>query len=181
MPATISAPSAPGEYAAPYAGYVAAVGDADVLHLLERQLDTVPRLLGGVSDSRAGYRYAPGKWSVKEVVGHLGDTERIMAYRALRIARGDATPLPGFDENAFVRGADFDRRTLGSLVDEWVAVRQTTLALLRPLDAEALQRIGSASGHPVSVRALAYIMAGHVTHHLGVLQTRYLAEGEWTG
>jgi hypothetical protein len=181
MPARMLAPSAPGEYAAPYADYVAQVGDADVLDLLERQLETVARLLGGVPESRAGHRYAPGKWSVKEVVGHLADTERIMAYRALRIARGDTTPLPGFDENAFVRGAAFDLRSLGSLADEWAAVRRATLALLRPLDAETSRRTGSASGHPVSVRALAYMMAGHVAHHLGVLQTRYLTEGEWTG
>jgi hypothetical protein len=181
MPATILAPSAPGEYAAPYAGYIAAVGDADVLALLERQLETVARLLGGVSESRAAHRYAPGKWSVKEVVGHLADTERVMAYRALRIARGDATPLAGFDENAFVHGAAFDRRSLGSLADEWAAVRRATLALVRPLDAAALQRIGSASGHPVSVRALVYIMAGHVAHHLGVLESRYLAVSAWTG
>lgn len=175
MTAVLSPPAA-DEYHARYAGYVAAVGDADPIALLEAQLDRTAALLAGVDETRALYRYAPEKWSVKEVVGHLIDTERIMVYRALRIARGDATPLPGFEENDYVRGADFDARPLGGaggLAAELAAVRRATILFFRSLEPAAFERRGTASGWGVSVRALAYITAGHEQHHLRTLRERY--------
>jgi len=130
-------------------------------------------LLRGVSDKDALKRYAPGKWSVKEVAGHLADTERIMAYRALRIARGDETPLPGFDENAYVPPAKFDARPLVDLIGDLFTVRAATVALFRTFDADAWRRRGTASGKPISVRALGYMIPGHERHHVEILKTRY--------
>ncbi len=166
---------AEGEYSTFYAGYVGRVAEGGLIEQMEAQVEEVSQLLRGLHEEAALARYEPGKWSVKEVAGHLADTERVMTYRALRIARGDQTPLPGFDENAFVAGADFDSRTLPSLVAEWEAVRRASLALFRGLAPETHGRTGTASGHPVTVRALAYITVGHVAHHLEILRTRYFA------
>jgi len=126
-----------------------------------------------VDESDADATYAPGKWSIKEVAGHIVDTERIMAYRLLRIARGDSTPLPGFEQDDYVRDGNFASRTLANLIEEFRLVRAATLALLQGLDGEALVRRGLADGKPVSARALAYIIAGHERHHLDILQQRY--------
>jgi hypothetical protein len=164
----------PDEFAPFYADYIAEVPPgAHPVDLLATQLAELPRLLGTVQESGAAYRYAPGKWSIKEVVGHVSDAERVFAYRLLRIGRGDETPLPGFDENQYVPAGAFDARTLTDLVGEWVAIREATLALVRGLPAEAWARRGVANGRPISARALAYIIPGHVQHHLGVLRTRY--------
>ena len=134
-------------------------------------------MLGTLSEARALHRYAPGKWSVKEVLGHLCDTERIYAYRALRFARNDATPLPGFEEDDYVPAGRFDARPLRDLLDEWQAVRSATLALYRGLDGDALLRRGVANGNLISVRAMAWLAAGHALHHLGVLRERYGVSG----
>jgi len=167
-------PPGPDEYAPAFAGYVARVPPgADLLDLLTRQLDATSDRLGSVSESRGAYRYAPEKWSVKEVVLHMTDTERIMAYRALRIARGDATPLAGFDENAYAPRSGADAQPLAALVGGWGDVRRATISLLRLLPPDAWTRRGVASGMPVSVRALGWIIAGHERHHLEVLGTRY--------
>ena len=174
MSTLLSTPPAAGEYGAFYAGYVARVPAGDILPTLERQLDDTIALVDGFGETRGGHRYAPGKWSVKEVVGHLADTERVFAYRALRIARGDATPLPGFDENLFVAHAHFDRRPLAALVADLRLVREGTLALLRSLDDEALARAGTASNNPLTARAAAYVVAGHERHHVAVLRERYV-------
>jgi hypothetical protein len=131
------------------------------------------RILRAVRPEKADFAYAPGKWSVKEVIGHMGDVERVMAYRALRFARNDATPLPGFDENTYVPAAIFGRRNIDDLVDELEVIREATTQLLRHLDEAALARRGVANGAEVSVRALAYIIAGHERHHLRVLRERY--------
>lgn len=164
----------PDEYAPFYAGYVAQIGErADPLEVLRGQLRRVPELLGTVPEAEAGARYAPGKWSIKEVVGHLGDAERIFAYRLLRIVRGDETPLPGFDQNDYVRVGAFDQRSLRDVVADWAAVRGGTLTLTQGLDAAAWPRRGVASGKAVSARALLYIIPGHVEHHVEVLRTRY--------
>lgn len=166
-----------GEYAAYYDKYVALVPAGNVVETLGRQIYETLALLGNVDEERAGRAYEPGKWSVKEVVGHLIDGERVFAYRALRFARGDQTPLPGFDQDPYVLAADFNARTLGDILEEFAAVRRATIALLRPLGEEAWGRRGVASDNEVSVRALAYIIAGHEAHHVRVLRERYLAEG----
>ena len=177
MTTRISPPTA-GEYGQPYAGYIARVpGGEDILALLARQQTEVVERFRAVPEGRGSHRYAPGKWSVKEVVVHLSDVERIFAYRALRVARGDETPLPGFDENRYAPESGADAHPLGALVTEWADVRQATLAFLRHLPPQAWTRRGTASSHPVSVRALAWIMAGHVSHHLSTLEERY---GLWT-
>lgn len=177
MTTPVSPPTA-SEYGQPYAGYIEKVpAGTDILALLDRQRTEVVERFRTVPETRGAHRYAPGKWSVKEVVVHLSDVERIFAYRALRVARGDDTPLPGFDENRYAPESDADARPLAGLVSEWADVRQATLGLLRHLPPQAWTRRGTASGHPVSVRALAWIMAGHVTHHIGTLEQRY---GLWT-
>ena len=163
----------PAEYASSFAGYVAAVPDGDVMDLLGTQLTTLRAALAPLTAERGGHRYAEGKWSVREVVGHCIDTERIFVYRALRIARGDATPLPGFDENDYVMTAGSDARSMADLLAELDAVRAGTIALFASLAPEAWGRVGVASGKEISVRALAWITAGHVAHHLRILRERY--------
>jgi hypothetical protein len=167
----------PGEFAPYYTRYIEAVPDGDLLLLLEEGAEEVLNLLRAFGEERAGHRYAPGKWSVKEVVGHVADTERVFAYRALRFARGDATPLPGFEQDAYVMAAGFDRRSLADLAEEFADVRKATLKLLAGFDAPALMRSGVASGHPLTTRAAAWIIAGHEQHHAQVLRERYLTSG----
>lgn len=167
-------PPRPDEYRESFAGYVSRVpGGVDILELLARQRDETRARLLAVPESRGAYRYAPGKWSVKELVVHLGDTERIMAYRALRIARGDTTPLPGFDENAYTPESGAEAVPLVELVEELVAVREATVALFRHLPPQAWSRRGTASDSAISVRALAWVIAGHERHHLAVMAERY--------
>jgi hypothetical protein len=160
------------EYLAYYGKYIALVGD-DAIAALRKQAAGTPRLLKGVSEAQAMFRYAPGKWSVKEVLGHVMDGERVFGYRALRFARADRTPLPGFDENTWVPAAGFDRRTMAELAAEYEAVRAATLALFGSFDEAALVRRGAANNAEVSVRALAHIIAGHELHHVGLLRERY--------
>ncbi|HEU4700581.1 MAG TPA: DinB family protein [Gemmatimonadales bacterium] len=174
MPAAIARP-APEEYAPYFGRYVDRVPAdvADPLALLRTQLETTPALFERVGEAGATYRYAPGKWSIKEILGHLAETERIFGYRALAFARGETQPLPGFDEDAYTAAGRFDARPLADLVEEYRAVRRATLALFRGLDAEALAFVGTASGGPMSARALAWIIPGHELHHLETLRTRY--------
>jgi uncharacterized damage-inducible protein DinB len=162
----------PDEHVEYYARYIRLVGD-DALAALRAQSASTPRLLSGLSEAQAMHRYAPGKWSVKEVVGHITDGERVFSYRALRIARKDPTPMPGFDENAWVPAANFDRRSMHDLVAGYEAVRAATVALLSSFDDETLTRRGIANNQEVSVRALAHIMAGHELHHVALLRERY--------
>ncbi|MCI0421226.1 MAG: DinB family protein [Acidobacteria bacterium] len=171
-PTTISRPAS-DEYAEYYGTYISKVPAQDLLELLGSQIEETCALLRNVSESGADAAYAPGKWTIKEVAGHIADTERIMAYRLLRIARGDATPLPGFEQDDYVRAAGFQARTLASLTDEFRLARAATLSLLRGLDERALLRRGVANGSPVSARALAYIIAGHERHHVGILRNQY--------
>ena len=165
---------AAGEFSPYYAGYVSHVPDGDVLETLGSQMDDTQAFLRGLPAPRASFRYAPGKWSVKEVVGHVADSERIFAYRALCIARGDATPLPGYEQDGYVRAANFDARSLAALASELETVRRATLTLLRSLDRESLLRRGVANGVPVTARALAFIIAGHERHHMEIVRTRYV-------
>src|SRR5712671_5358596 len=160
------------EYA-PYAEqYVSLVTGTDILDTLEAQLKQTTSLLSGRSERDGDFRYAPGKWTVKEVLGHVSDTGRIFAYRALRIARGDQTPLSGFEQDDYVRGGNFAERTLASLAEEFGMVRAATIALFKSLQKDAWQRRGVANKNEVSVRALAFIVAGHELHHRQILEER---------
>jgi uncharacterized damage-inducible protein DinB len=156
-----------------YHGYIAKVGDGKVGDQLTEQMREVEQLFEQVTDQDALARYADGKWSVKEVLGHLSDVERIFSYRLLRIGRGDATPLPGFDEKAYVPAGKFDERPLPMLLTELRAVRLSTIALMEGFPSEAWTRSGESNGSPVTARALAYIIVGHLAHHLGTLRERY--------
>ncbi len=163
------------EHSPYYGRYIARVPAGGLVSLLERQMQETRGLLEPLSDAQADHAYAPGKWTIKEVIGHLADSERIFSYRALRFGRGDATELAGFDQDPYVPAGAFGARMLVSLVEELTAVRQATVRLLAGLPAEAWLRRGVASGHVVSVRALACIIAGHELHHRSILETRYLA------
>lgn len=166
----------PAEYAPFYAGYIREAGTDDPVATMRVQLESTGALLDGVREDRSGYRYAPDKWSIREIVGHLADTERIMSCRALRLARGDQAALPGFDENQFVAAAGFDRRTLASLVEEWRLVRRASIALFEgfeELSEEDLRQPGIVNEAPMTARALAWIIPGHERHHMDVLQKRY--------
>src|SRR5919199_1054450 len=171
-----TAPARPGtdEYAPYYEKYVSRVPDGGIVETLRRQSADTLALLRGLSEEQAASRYEPGKWSVKELVGHLCDSERVFAYRALRFARGDETPLPGFDQDPYVRGGNFDARTIRDLAGEFESVRAATLSLLASLDEEAWARRGKANDNEVSVRAIAHIIAGHELHHVSILRERYL-------
>jgi len=162
------------DYATPYAGYVALVPEDDGLAAIEQQSTETQKVLSSIDDSRAAFRYAEGKWSVKEVIGHCIDGERIMSYRALAVARGETQPLPGFDENDYVLNARFDDWRIGDLAEQYALVRRANIVFFRNLPAEAWDRRGVASGHPITVRALVYIIVGHERHHLRVLKERYL-------
>jgi hypothetical protein len=162
------------EYDDWFAGYVARIKDDEsVLDVLDEQVGQVAGRLGRLAEDRGDYRYAAGKWSVKEVVGHLSDTERVFAYRALRIGRGDATALSGFDDQSYVPEMGSDERSLPEILEEWETVRRATLTLLHGFPVAAWRRLGSASDAPISVRALAYIIAGHTRHHMETLVERY--------
>ena len=161
------------EFAPYYGTYITKVPDGDVVQTLNGQIAHTLGYLRAIPESKGGHRYAAGKWSVREVVGHLSDAERIFAYRALRFARGDSTPLASFDENAYVANARLDDRPLASLIDEYEAVRAATIAMFDGLFPEEWIRAGEASGKRMSVRALAWVIAGHELHHLDVLRTRY--------
>jgi len=163
------------EYAASYEKYVALVPHTDILSGLEAQRLQMAQLLTACSERDGNFRYAPGKWSVKEVIGHLADCERIFTYRSLCIARGEATPLPGFEQDDYVRTAGSARRQLRDLAEEFSVVRYSTMALYRSLDDEAWMRRGSANKNEVTVRALAFITAGHELHHRRILEERYFA------
>ena len=162
------------EYDAYYTDYVAKVEGDRVIDALEAQLAEIGELLGPVDEAKGNSRYAAGKWSVKEVVGHLIDSERVFAYRALAIARGDRASLPGMDQDEYVAGANFDRRGVAELREELEHVRRSSVALFAGLDADAWGRSGIANGVSVTVRALAFIIAGHYAHHAAVLRERYL-------
>ncbi|MCR5889847.1 DinB family protein [Hymenobacter sp. J193] len=160
------------EYAPYYHTYVRLVEDP--FRQLREQPIQLRQLLASLTDEQSLLRYAPGKWSIKESLVHMIDTERIFAYRALRIARGDTTALPGFEQNDYVPASGADDRPLSSILTEYDAVRAATLSLLESLRPQDFERRGTASNNPVSVRAMAYILAGHEAHHLGILQERYL-------
>lgn len=168
----ITLPTA-GEFPTYYGVYIEQVAASPLDQSLTRQPDALRAMLADCSPEQASFRYAEGKWSIREVVGHMIDCERIFAMRALCIARGEQQPLPGFDENAYVDSARFDQRSLASLVDEFAAVRAATVALYASFNEEDLQRRGTANGGTFTPHAIAWILAGHVSHHTRVLQERY--------
>ena len=175
MPSSYSDAPGAGEHAPYYARYTALVPPGDIIATLERQSEETARFLAGLTPDQAAHRYAPGKWSIKEIIGHLTDAERIFAHRALRYACGDATPLPGFDETVYTPAGEFDDRTLEDVAADLRAARASTVALFHGLPAHAMTRAGTASDAHVTVRALAWITAGHELHHLNVIRERYLA------
>ena len=163
----------PAEYAPYFQRYLDLVPEEDILTALESQMEVTSSLLRSVNEERANYRYAPGKWTIKQVVGHVGDTERILAFRALSISRGETNPLPGFDEDSYVRGADFDSWPYGDLVDSLAIVRRANIMMFRHLTNDAWLRRGIANQNPTSPRALAFTILGHERHHLRVLRETY--------
>ena len=165
----------PGEYAAYYEKYISLVPGNDVAKALEAQRLQTMQLFAGRSERDGNFRYAPDKWTVKEVLGHLADSERIFVYRALRIARGDQIAMEGFEQDDYVRSGGFNERPLASLAEEFALVRSASLALFRSLGKEAWLRRGTANKNEVSVQALAYITAGHELHHRQILEERYLS------
>ena len=165
---------ASNEYAAFYAGYVSLVPDGDVIATLEKGRKDTKKLLGNLSETQAAHRYAPDKWTIKTVLGHIADAERVFAYRALWFARGDQSPLPGWDENAWAKESNFDAETLKDLLANHQAVRDATLSLARALPEAVWTRTGTANNKPISVRGLVWVIAGHELHHVKILRERYL-------
>jgi hypothetical protein len=171
-PVVIARPQ-PGEYAPYYDRYVSLVPSHDILATLDDQRRQTVLLLACRTDAEGDFRYAPGKWSAKEVLGHVCDTERVFAYRALRIARADSTPMEGFEQDDYVRNGPFAHRPLSDLIEDYIAVRRSTISLLRTLDEAAWSRRGVANKNEITVRALAYIIAGHELHHRRMLEEKY--------
>jgi hypothetical protein len=163
----------PAEYASPFQTYVDRVPEGDVFVHLERQGRATAALLAGIGEAKGAWAYAPGKWTVKRLLQHVVDGERLFAYRALCIARGEPGSLPGFDENLYAANDGSDGRRLGDVIAEFASVRVATLLLFRGFDAVAWTRRGIANGHPASARSLPWIVAGHELHHLAVLRERY--------
>lgn len=171
---TISRPD-PSEYAPYYDRYISLISENDILTTLDAQRRQMMLLLSGRDEADGDYRYAPDKWSVKEVLGHVCDTERIFAYRALRISRGDRTPIEGFEQDDYVRNGPFAKHPLAEVIEDYIAVRRATMTLLRNLDGEAWLRRGIANKNEVSTRAVAYLIAGHELHHRRILEQKYFA------
>src|SRR5258707_13819681 len=161
------------EYAPDYQGYIGQVTEQEILPVLRSQLDALDVPLGRVTPERETYRYAEGKWSIREMIGHLIDGERVFGYRAFCIARGETQNLPGFEQNDYILTAPYDRIELEDLLSEFRLVRLSNIAMFRTLDEDAWVRLGSANGNQGSVRALSFIMAGPWRHHMGVLRERY--------
>lgn len=164
----------PDEFAPFYAGYIARVPDNDIVATLESQISESCTFLRSLPESVGDHRYAPGKWSIRQVIGHMADAERVFAYRALRFSRADETPVEGFDENSYVANASFDRRSLDDLTGEFEHIRKASVHMFGSLDEAAMAKRGVANGLEISVRALAFILAGHETHHVEILRARYL-------
>jgi DinB superfamily len=164
-----------GEYASYYQRYIDLATEDDIVAALDAQARETATLLGGLSEAQASHRYEPNKWSVKQLVGHVTDSERIFAYRALSFARGETNSLPGFDQDPYVANAGSDDRSIADLAEELAAVRRANVMMFRALSEEAWSRSGTASDNPISVRALAFILLGHERHHVRILRERYLA------
>jgi hypothetical protein len=178
LPSATSRRPDPGDFAPYYGRYISLVhtGESapDILTVLEEQRRQTLLLLCARTEADGDFRYAPDKWTLKEVIGHLNDTERVMSYRALRISRADQTPLAGFEQDDYVRNGPFAHTTLPDLIEDYIAVRRATISLFRNLDEAAWSRRGIANNHEVTVRALAWIIAGHELHHKKIIEEKYL-------
>ncbi|MGG7620493.1 DinB family protein [Bacillus coreaensis] len=163
------------EYAAYYSTYIDLVPEGDMISILMHQMDETLDILKDLTEQQAHFSYEEGKWSIKEVIGHIADTERIMGYRLLSFARGEKAELPGYDDNKYVKNASFNSQPLRELLENFKIIRKSTLQLIRSLPSEAFSRRGNANGSEVSVRALIYIIAGHELHHRKLIIERYLS------
>lgn len=163
-----------GEYVAFYQGYIAAVADKDIMALYETQIEEVRQLFGHLGEEKSRLAYAPGKWTAKELLGHMTDTDRIFGYRALCIARGETGPLPGFDQDQYLAAAEFNDLPLEQLIRDFELSRIAITSMVRSIDPKHYPRIGNANGNPVSLRAILTMIPGHAHHHLGILRERYL-------
>lgn len=161
------------EFAPFYADYIKLAGN-NIMRKLKNQLNEIDDFLAEIPVEKQEYAYAEGKWTIKQIIAHLIDTERVMAYRAMRISRNDTTPLPSFDQDAYINNTDIDKRSFNDLIDEFLIMRQGNLYFFKSLSEEDYKKKGVAADHPISVGALLYIMAGHVEHHFNILKERYL-------
>jgi hypothetical protein len=174
VPTNLTTPES-DEYASFYAGYIErAQGRGDVFTALSQQIEEIQAELGGLTDEQGLFRDAPNEWSIKEVMGHLNDVERVFSYRLLRVSRNDLTPLPGFEQNDYVREAGFDNYALQDLILEFEHLRRANILAIYNMSEESTLRRGNASGYTVSARALIYMIVGHVDHHLASLREKYL-------
>ncbi|MBL7889471.1 MAG: DinB family protein [Bacteroidia bacterium] len=164
------------EHPAYYTHYIGLVKGDNILKQLEDQVIDIQAIISEIPEEKESYAYALGKWTIKEVLGHIVDTERIMAYRALRFARKDKTALPGFDENEYVANSDYNNRTLYDIAHEFAIVRESNLALFKHFNEEALDQRGTANNNEATVRAILFMIAGHANHHLNVIKTKYLID-----
>ncbi len=161
------------EYAEYYETYISLVEETDIISAAENQIDELNDLFSAIPEEKGDFRYAEGKWSIKEAAGHLIDGERVFSYRALRIARGDETPLAGFEQNGYVINGNYGNAKLSDLIEELSLLRRSNVLFFKNLTGEAWLRTGTASDAAVSVRALAYMMVGHIRHHTNILRQRY--------
>jgi len=157
-----------------YSTYIDKVPDGDIVDILTRQTAEVIAFLRSIPEDKHDHAYAPGKWTIRQIVGHLSDGERVFQYRAFRFSRTDTTPVPGFDENLYVDNAPFANVSMADLIAEFEDLRRASIHLFSNLDEAAMSRRGTANGHEISVRAIGFILAGHVTHHEGVIRSKYL-------
>jgi len=163
-----------GDYVPFHETYISKVGDGNIVDILQNQQESTCQFLKAIPEDKAGYAYADGKWTVKQCIGHMTDTERVMAYRAMRFARNDDTELPGFDQDEYVANSRHNEFELADLIEEFRLTRMANLYFYKSLNAEEKQRFGLASGNRVTVNALLYIIAGHELHHLQIFKERYL-------
>lgn len=159
-----------------YKNYVDLVPSENIIRELSKQVMDIQAVISEIPEEKENYAYAEGKWTIKEIIGHIIDTERVLGYRAMRFARRDKTPLPGYDENKFVANATFRKQTLYSLGHEFAIVREANLALFKVWDEETMDQMGVANNLDVSVRAMLFMIAGHATHHMKVIRTKYLLD-----
>lgn len=164
------------EYSPFYSDYIQrAQSKGDAVVTLPKQIDELNRILGSLTDDQARFKFGPAEWSIKQVVGHLNDVERVFSYRLLRVSRNDKTPIAGFEQNDYVREAGFDEHLLPDLLQEFELLRRANILMINNMSEESTRRIGTASNNPVSARALIYMLVGHVEHHVTSLHENYLS------